>query len=251
MSGQGRQNTETRRFCRVIWMYSLRSYLFIVIFAIGSLQVGICQDKLGGPNGGAPRTAELNTELKVFRDSLFGQGSVDAATVMLVHVDPNARVFLLNALKQNENSPARIAVCDALIWAREQKETIRNDQDFIEPLLDIFASENATEADSAVKATLVLGYEKISPSLEKLIKDTSKPLKTRANAIQALKLRRDMKATIRLIELIDEMAETDKQIAFEAKKALSELGITVGEKQEDRRRKIEEIQREGEGEDGG
>lgn len=229
-------------------MYSVRSYLLIVIFAMGSLQVGICQVKPGGPNGSAPPTTELNTELKVFKESLFKQGSVDAATVMLTHIDPNARVLLLTALKQSDNSPARIAVCDALIRAREQKKNIKNDQDFIEPLLQIFSSKIAAEADSAVKATVVFEYEKICPSLEKLINDTSIAFKTRANAIHALKLRRDMKATIRLIELIDEMAETDQQISIEAKKALSELGITVGEKQQDRRQKIEEIKREGESE---
>ena len=228
-------------------MNSLRSYLIVVIFTIGNLQVGICQDKPGGPSESAPTTAELNTELKVFKDSLLGQGSVDAATVMLVHVDPNARFVLLDALKQSENSPARIAVCKALIWAREQKKTITNDQDFIEPLLDVFASENVAEADSAVKATLMFEYEKIAPFLEKLVKDSSKAFKARVNAIHALKLRRDMKATIRLIELIDETAEADQKVSAEAKKALSQLGIAAGETPEARRQKIEEIQRAGEG----
>ncbi|MFC1633788.1 hypothetical protein ACFL5Z_03015 [Planctomycetota bacterium] len=176
------------------------------------------------------------------------QGSINAASVLLIHEDPNARPVLLEALKQNENSPARIAVCNALIRAREQKETIRDDQDFIEPLLFVFASENAAEADSAVKATLVLNYETISPSLEKLVKDTSIAFKTRVNAIHALKLRRDMKATIRLIELIDEMAEKDQQISSEAGRALSELGIAVGETPEARKQNIEDINREGEGE---
>jgi len=229
-------------------MYSLRSYLLIVILAIGSLQVGLCQDKPSGPNGAAPTTAKLNTELQVFRDSLFGQGSVKAAIVMLTHADPNARVVLLDALKESENSPARMAVCNALIWAREEKEPIKNDQDFTGPLLNIFASENATEADLAVKATLLIGYENIDPSLEKLVKDPSKPFKTKANAIQALKLRRDMKVAIRLLELIDETAETDKQISGEAIKALSELGIIAGETPDARKQKIEEIKREGESE---
>ena len=229
-------------------MFSLRSYQFIVILAIGCLQVGICQDKPAERAESAPKTIELNTELKVFREALFKQGSVDAATVMLIHQDPNARVVLLNALKQDGNSAARIAVCNALIWAREQKKTIKNDQDFIEPLLTVFASKTAAETESAVKATLVLGYEKIVPSLEELAKDNAKPFQTRANAIQAIKIRRDMKATIRLIELINEMAETDRAIAAEAKKALSELGITIGETTEARTKTIEEIRRDGEGE---
>ena len=229
-------------------MYSLRSYLLIVILAIGSLQVGICQDKPTGPAESTPTTGELNTELKVFRESLFKQGSVDAATVMLTHPDPNARSVLLEALRQSENSPARTAVCNALIRTRGQKKTIKNDQDFIVPLLDVFASEIAAETESAVRATLVFEYEKIGPSLEKLVKDTSKAFKTRANAIHALKLRRDMQTTIRLIELIDELNETDKEVSAEAKRALSELGIDVGEKPEVRKQNIARIKQEGEGE---
>jgi len=229
-------------------MYSLRSYLLIVILTIGSLQVGLCQDEPGGPDGAAPPRAKLNTELQVFRDSLFGQGSVKAAIVLLTHADPNARVVLLDALKKSENSPARMAVCNALIWAREEKETVKNDQDFIGPLLNIFASESPTEADLAVKATLLIGYENIAPFLEKLVKDPSKPFRTKANAIQALRLRRDMKVAVRLLELIDETAETDKQISGEAVRALSELGIIAGETPDARKQKIEQIKREGESE---
>lgn len=229
-------------------MFSLRSCQFILILAIGCLKIGMCQEKPAVPTESTPATAELNIDLKVFKEALFKQGSVDAATAMLFHEDPNARVVLLDALKQNENSPARIAVCNALIKAREQKKNIKNDQDFIEPLLAVFSSEIAAEADSAVKATLVIEYEKIASSLEKVIKDTSKSFKTKANAIQALKLRRDMKAAIRLIQLIDEVAETDKQISDEAKIALSELGIAVGETPEARNQKIEEIKQQGEGE---
>jgi HEAT repeat protein len=80
------------------------------------------------------------------------------------------------------------------------------------------------------------------------VKDTSIAFKTRKNVIRALKLRPDMKAAIRLIELIDEMAETDKQISTEAGKALSELGIAVGETSEARKQNIEQIKREGENE---
>ncbi|MBN2316674.1 MAG: hypothetical protein JXM79_22290 [Sedimentisphaerales bacterium] len=248
IDGQGRQSTETRSFCKVILMFCLRSYLLIVILAIGSLQVGLCQEKPAGAVENAPTKTELNAELRVFRDSLFGQGNVEAATVLLRNADPNARGVLLEALKQSENSPARIAVCNALIKAREQKETIKSKEDFIGPLLTIFASKIAAEANLAVKATLLIEYEKIIPSLEEFIKDSSKPFKTKANAIQALKLRRDMKVAIRLIELVDETAETDKQISSEAVNALSELGIIAGDTPDARKQKIEEIKRDGESE---
>lgn len=228
-------------------MYSLRSYLLIVVLTIGSLQVGLCQDTPSGPNGSAPKPVELDTQLKVNRDALY-KGSVGAATVLLVDDNPNARAVLLEAIKQSENSPARMAVCNALIWARVEKKTIKNDQDFIDPLLNIFASANVTEADLAVKATLAIGYENIAPSLEKLIKDSSKPFKAKANAIQALKLRRDMKVAVRLIELIDETIESDKRISGEAVKALSGLGIIAGDTPEVRKQNIEKIKQEGESE---
>jgi len=233
-------------------MYSLRSYLLIVVLAIGRLQVGICQDKPAGPVESAPTKTELNTQLRVNKEALFTQGSVDAATVMLFHElffeDPNARGVLLDALRQSENSQARIAVCNALIQAREQKKTIKNDQDFIEPLLEVLASEIGTEADLAVKATLIFEYQKIGPYLEKVIKDSSKPFRARANAINALKIRLDMRSTIRLVELIDELDEKDNQVSAEAKKALSDLGIVVGETPEARNQDIDKIKREGESE---
>jgi HEAT repeat protein len=246
MDGHGRQNTGTESFCRVIAMCSVRSFLLVVILAVGSAQIGRGQDKPGGPAEAPPATTQLNTQLRVNKEALFTQGSVEAATVMLEDEDPNARAILLEALKQSGNSQARIAVCNALILAREANKSIKNDQDFINPLLAILASENAAEADSAVKASLVIGYAKIGPPLEALIKDSSKTFRTRANAIRALELRRGTEPTIRLIELIDELGENDKQVAAEAKSALAKLGITVGETPEARKQNVEEIKREGE-----
>jgi hypothetical protein len=68
-------------------MYSLRSYLLIVVLAIGRLQVGVCQDKPAGPVETAPTKTELSTQLRVNKEALFTQGSVDAATVMLFHAE--------------------------------------------------------------------------------------------------------------------------------------------------------------------
>jgi HEAT repeat protein len=248
MDGHGRQETGTDCFCKVIAMCSVRSFLLVLILVVGGAQVGRCQDKPAVPAEKAPAAAaQLNTELKVYKEALFQQGSVDAATLMLFHDDPNARAVLLDALRQKENSAARIAVCGALIRAREQRKSIKNDRDLIKPLLALLASDTAAEADAAVKATLVFDYAKIGPPLEDIIKDSSKSFRTRATAIRALKLRRGMEPTIRLIELIDELGKNDTQVSTEAKRALSDLGITVAETPEARKKNIEEIKREGEG----
>jgi hypothetical protein len=223
-------------------MSAKRVYLVILMMAVGCLQAGIAQEKLTEPAKSTPTTAELNTELKVFKEALFKQGSVDAATVMLFHADPNARVVLLDALKQSENGPARMAVCNALIQARVSKKTVKNVQDFIEPLLGILNSENDVEAQLAAQATLIFEYDKIKDPLDKIFEDPNKPAKTKKNAINALKLRLDMMATIRLIELVD---HPEKQVSVEAENALHSLGIPVGENPETRRQNIEEIKREG------
>ena len=223
-------------------MSEKRLYLVILMLAIGCPNIGICQDKPAEPAENTLMTAELNTELKVFREALFKQGSVDAATVMLFHVDPNARVVLLDALKQSENSPARMAVCKALIQARVLKKAVKNDQDFIEPLLGVFDTKIEAEAQSAAEATLIFEYDKIRESLEKIFTDPKKPVKTKINAIHVLKLRLDMEATIRLIELVD---DPEKQISTEAENALHSLGIPIGEDPQTRKQDIDAIKKQG------
>jgi HEAT repeat protein len=218
-----------------------RVYLVILMLAIGCPQAGIAQEKPPVSAQSTSTNVELDPQLKVNKDALLN-GSVDAATVMLFHDDPKAREILLDALKQNENSPARMAVCRAMIQARVSKKTVRNDQDFIEPLLAVLNTGNDAEAQLAAQATLIFEYDKIRDPLDKIFADPNKPAKTKINAVNALKLRLDMMATIRLIELVD---GPDKQISVEAENALHSLGISVGEDPETRRQNIEEIKREG------
>jgi hypothetical protein len=222
-------------------MGSKRLYLVIFILAIGCHSAGIAQEKPSIPAQSTPANAELDPQLKVNKDALLN-GSIDAATVMLFHDDPKAREILLDALRQAENSPARMAVCKALIKARVSKQVVKNDQDFIEPLLGVFDTKNDAEVQPAAEATLIFEYDKIRESLDKIFTDPNKPVKTKINAIYALKLRLDMKATIRLIELVD---APEKQVSAEAENALHSLGIHVGENPETRRQNIAEIKREG------
>jgi HEAT repeat protein len=222
-------------------MGSKRLYLAIFILAIGCHQAGIAQEKPSVPAQITPASAELDPQLKVNKDALLN-GSVDAATVMLFHDDPKAREILLDALRQKENSPARMAVCKALIKARVSKQVVKNDQDFIEPLLSVFDTKNDAEVQPAAEATLIFEYDKITESLDKIFTDPNKPVRTKINAIYALKLRLDMEATIRLIELVD---SPEKKVSEEAENALRSLGIQVGENSETRKQNIAEIRRQG------
>ena len=222
-------------------MSAKRLYLVILMLATGFQQASIAQEKPPAAAQSTPATAELDPQLKVNKDALLN-GSIDAASLMLFHVDPKAREILLDALKQSENSPARMAVCKALIQARVSKTAVKNYQDFIEPLLGVFDTKTDAEAQLAAEATLIFEYEKIRESLDKMFSDPNKPVKTKIKAIHALKLRLDMMATIRLIELVD---DPEKQISTEAENALHSLGIPVGEDAQTRKQNISAIQQQG------
>jgi hypothetical protein len=211
------------------------------MLAIGCQKAGFAQEKPPSTVQNTPATEQLDPQLKVNKDALLN-GSVDAATVMLFHDNPKAREILLDILKQNENSPARMAICRAMNQARVSKETFKNAQDFIEPLLGILDTENDAEAQLAAEATLIFDYGKIKEPLDKIFTDPNKPVTTKINAIHALKLRLDMKATIRLIELVD---HPQKQVSAEAESALHSLGIPVGKDPEARENNIKAIEQDG------
>jgi len=211
------------------------------MLAIGCQQASIGQDKPAVPAKGTPAKAELDPQLKVNKEALL-KGSIDAATVMLFHDNPLAREILLDALKQTKNSAARMAVCKALIQASSAKGEINNKDDFIQPLLGVFATAIADEAQLAADATRLFKYDKIGQSLEDITTDASKPVKMRLNAIHALRLWPDKEATIRLIRLVD---DPNKQVAAEAEEALRSLGIPVGEDKWTREQNIIELRSKG------
>ena len=222
-------------------MSTKRLYLVILMLAIGCQQAGIAQEKPTAATKSTPANAELDPQLKVNKDALLN-GSIDAATVMLFHDNPKAREILLDALKQSKNSPARMAVCKALNQARVSKKAVKNDKDFIEPLLGVFDTKTDAEAQLAAEATLIYEYDKIREPLDKIFTDPNKPVKTKINAIHALKLRLGMKATIRLIELVD---DPDRRVSAEAENALHSLGIPVGEDPQTRKQNIDAIEDQG------
>jgi len=232
-------------FLKVIRMSTKRLYLIILMLVIGCQQAGISTNTPAfGANAanGARTEAKPDEQLEINKNALLEGPSeqirIKAATVMLGSENPLAREILLNALKQTKNSAARMAVCKALIQARASKGSVKNMDDFIQPLLGVFATEVAEESQLAAEATLIFEYEKIGKSLEDITTDASKPVKTRLNAIQALKRQPDMEATIRLIRLVD---DPEKRVAAEAEEALHSLGIPVGENYWTREQNIIEL----------
>jgi hypothetical protein len=168
-----------------------------------------------------------------------------AASVMLFSENPDARKFLIDTLKQIKNSAARMAVCRALIQARPSKEALKNKEDFIQPVLGVLDTEMDNEAQLAAEATLIFEYEKIGKSLADIATDASKPVRTRLNAIGALKLRPDMAATIQLIKLVD---DADRQVGAASEEALRSLSIPVGRDSQMREQIISELERKGKNE---
>ena len=146
-------------FLKVIRMSAKRLYLIILMLVIG------CQSRIIGSIGtntpafganatnGARTEAKPDEQLEINKNALLEGPSeqirVKAATVMLGSENPLARKILIDALKQTKNSAARMAVCKALIQARSSNGEIKNKEDFIQPLLGVFATEIADEAQLA------------------------------------------------------------------------------------------------------
>ena len=233
-------------FLKVIRMSTKRLYLVILMLAIGCQQAGIGSNEpafAANSTNGALAEAKPDEQLEIFKNALLNDPNeeirIKAAGVLLGKKDPLARKILLETLGLTKNSAARMSVCKALIQARS---VINNKEDFIQPLLGVFSTEIAEEAQLAADATLIFEYEKIGESLENITTDASKPVRTRLNAIQALKRQPDMEATIRLIRLVD---DPNKQVAAEAEKSLHSLGIPVGENYWTREQNIIELRSKG------
>lgn len=218
-------------------MDTKRSYLVVLMLLIVCRQVALSQNKPPVQVNGAAQQEELDPQLKVNRNGLLERGDIVAAGIMLFDSDPKARVILLDALRQSENSPARMAVCRALIKARTDNKPVKDVQDFIVPLLGALDTQVSEEARLAAEATLIFEYEEIREPLEKFVTDSSTPVRARVNAVNALKLRLDKRAAIKLIQLLD-----DPDVVSEAQLALDSLGIVPGDSKEARDQTISQIE---------
>jgi HEAT repeat protein len=201
--------------------------LYLIVLTVVVLCQWPChaQAKQPSQDNGAPKEEPIDPQLKINRDAVLG-GDVDAAGLMLLDDNPKSRQILLDILQQSKNSPARTAVCRALIEARAEKKEVEDVEDFIGPLLNVFNTQTAEEAQLAAEAALILDYDQIREHLERFVTDSSTPVRARINAIHALKLYLDKKATIKLIELL---GDPDKRVSLEARTALDSLGISPGD----------------------
>jgi HEAT repeat protein len=249
---------------KVICMSVKRAYLVILLFFVGCQQAGVGahspalasqeaagatkakQDKPILPANPETEETEVDKELKIYKSTLLEgkneQIRIDAATVMLFIETPQARRILLDTLKQTENTAARAAVCKALSQTRVGLEPINNKEDFIQPLLNILATDSSATAKLAAEATLIFEYEQISEQIEKLINDPTLAIETRLTALYALELHPDMRVAIALIGLLD---NPEQQLSAAADKALLSMGIQVGKTPESRKKVIDKLKREG------
>jgi HEAT repeat protein len=234
----------------VIRMGARRLYpavpLMALLLVIGCQQTSVGQDKPAVPIKDTAVEVELDEPLKLAKRALL-EGSteemrMDGATVLLFSKEPAARKIVLEALKAPENSAARGAVCRALCRAGAEHKPVKDKSDFIQPLLDTLTTDDFSGARLAGEALLLFEYEQISDGLEKIVADTSLPVKARLNAMYALRLQPDVKAVIRLINTV---GDADKQVAAAAEQTLKSLGIPVGKDAEARKHTIENLRREG------
>jgi HEAT repeat protein len=190
---------------------------------------------------------QISRQLKINREALFKGASeqirIDAAGVMLADADPMAREIMVGALRQWENSDARVAVCKALIQSDAAGQVINEKSEFIEPLFEVLSREvDFGRVKLAAEALLIFDYEQKQERFEKIATDRSLPSAARLNAIYALKLQPDVRAIIKLIAMLE---DPDVQVATAAEQAVHSLGIPVGMDAKSRKRIIEELKRKG------
>ena len=232
-----------RSILKVAQMGLKRLYLVGLISIIGCQQ-HVSAERVGAEQGpvsqekpvvaantvGTPAEAVPNKQLEINKNILLthpnDQIRIDVAGLLLFDENPEARKILIVALGLTDNSAARMAICKALIQARALKEPVKNKEDFIQPLLGIIETGSDAEVQLVADAILLFEYETIEKSLENIVTDSTKPARTRINAIRALKNLPEINAIIRLIRLVD---DPDKQVAAEAETALRSLGMPVGE----------------------
>lgn len=228
-------------------MSAKRSYLLMLLLLLGCQQADVSVGEPAPPVSEAVAEAELGRQLKIYKSTLLEGTSeeirVDAAVELLFSKEAPAREVLLDALRQSENTSARVAVCRALIKARTSQGAVERKGDFIEPLLNILTTdEDFARARLAAEATLIFEYEQISELLEKIVTDPSQPTGARLNAIYTLKLQPDMGAIFKLMDLLD---DPESQVAAEAENALKSLAIPIGEDARARREIREGLERKG------
>jgi HEAT repeat protein len=173
--------------------------------------------------------SEADRQLSVNRAALLEgkdeQTRVNAATLLLSSGVAEARGELLRALRSETNPQARAAVCRALTLAREDKRSIANKAEFIEPLMSVLRTEkDPARAELAAQAMLMFTYDDIQKNIEGLFTDPNASKTAQVNAIRTLMYEPDDRAIFKLVGLLE---NPDADLAAESRKALTLLGLEV------------------------
>ena len=174
---------------------------------------------------------ETQAQLEINKTALISEGAteqnrVNAAVLLLLSTDKQAKTILLDVLAQKANPVSRIAVCQALKQSRTWEESVKNKDDFFEPLFLMLSEGNAQEGKSAADAMLIYDYKKIASRLKQIIDDPKSPEQIKLNAIYAIKVRPDKTAILDLIQLLN---NSNQAVAREAEESLNKiLGVPVG-----------------------
>jgi HEAT repeat protein len=223
-----------------------RLYLLVLLILAGCQQDAVKKDEAVTPVAESSSMVDTETQLKINQEALLrgatDENRLDAAIVMLFNDSPRARQILIDALKQSENKPARVAVCRALVVSRETRRVIKNERDFIGPLGEMLRTEDAGTAKFAAEAALLYEYDEIDDVLETMAKDATLPVRARLNAIYAMKVQLDIRAITRLVELVD---DKNTQVSAAARESLGSIGIPVGRDRASRARVISELRTRG------
>ncbi len=218
----------------------------LVLLAIGSFQCVLAQGAAPIP---VPEAAEAESDKRVriyrttLREGKDDQTRLDAAMLLLSHESREARNEVLDVLRQPDNPDARVAVCRAIVAARDNRQRIAGKEEFIEPLMALLSTENDPErAELAAQALLIFMYESIQRRLESLISDPNTPETARLNAIRALKYQPDDRAVFKLMSLLESPLDG---VADESRRALALLGVVVPEDPNELRALSEALQRRG------
>jgi HEAT repeat protein len=191
--------------------------------------------------------AEIDTQLRINKTTLLEgknyRNQIDAAGLLLADEHPAAREIVLDVLRRTDNPPARAAVCDALNASRVAQKPLKNQEDFIKPLIAILTSvEDPLIAKPAAEATLIFGYSQVQQDLETAVMDPSLSLNVRMNIIYALKRHPDRAAVAKLISLLE---NSDSQIVEAARSALNSIGISVSLDPAVRQQMVVELRKRG------
>ena len=147
----------------------------------------------------------------------------NAAVLLLLSEDAQARSLLLQALSSSDNLLAKISICQALNKSNSWNETIWKRENFLQPLIGIILNGDDQQAKAAGQALIIYKYEDVGEKLKNIIDSPKQPMAKKLSALYALRIRPEKEATL---DLITYAKSSDQQVATVAKRSLTKtLGI--------------------------